>query len=372
MSKTTTESDYGVAPMSPTHRAPAPKLAYKPINPKRYNPPIGLIGCGKITRIHLRAYKAAGFNVAAVCDIDEARARERAAEFYPDAAIYTDWRELLKRDELEVVDIATHPPVRGAIVEAAIAAGKHVLSQKPFVLDLDYGERLADLADRHGVKLAVNQNGRWAPHFSYMRQAIASGLIGDVLAAHLSVHWDHNWIVGTEFERVRHIVLYDYAIHWFDIVTCFFGERKAKRVFASVTPSTIQKARPPLLGQAMIEYDGGQASLAFDADTHFGPMDRTYITGSAGSLTSTGKDYQQQKVTIYTANGYGSPKLTGSWFPVGFHGTMAELLRSIEERREPENSARSNLRGLAVCFAAVKSADTGEPQVPGNVRKLPE
>src|SRR6266567_5655179 len=120
MSYTTemTKPIYGVAPISPTHRIAAPKLPYKPINPKSYNPPIALIGCGNITRTHLRAYQSAGFNVAAVCDIDQARARERAAEFYPAAAIYTDWRQLLKRDDLEVVDIATHPPVRGEILEA--------------------------------------------------------------------------------------------------------------------------------------------------------------------------------------------------------------------------------------------------------------
>jgi predicted dehydrogenase len=366
------KKSYGVAKITASKRIAAPRLPYEPLDPKRYRPAIGLIGCGGITQSHLRAYNSAGYNVVALCDPDESRARQRQGEFYPNAALYTDHRELLKRPDIEVVDIATHPPIRGPIIEAALAAKKHVLSQKPFVLDLDYGKKLADLADHHGVKLAVNQNARWAPHFSYIRQAIAAGLIGDISAAHLSVHWDHTWIVGTPFESVRHIVLYDFAIHWFDIVTCFFGQRPAKRVFASTARSAAQKAKPALLGQALIEYEGGQASLAFDADTHFGPQDRTYVTGSAGTITSVGKDYQKQKVTLSTAKGYASPTLKGTWFPDGFHGTMGELLRSIEEKREPQNNARDNLRGLAVCFAAVKSADTGKPQVPGNVRRLPQ
>ena len=58
--------------------------------------------------------------------------------------------------------------------QAAIDAGKHILSQKPFVVDLDVGEELVAQAEARGVKLAVNQNGRWAPHFSYMRQAVAA------------------------------------------------------------------------------------------------------------------------------------------------------------------------------------------------------
>ena len=80
-----------------------------------------------------------------------------------------------------------------------------------------------------------------AATFLTMRQAIRAGLIGNVSAAHLAVHWDHNWIVGTEFEKVRHIVLYDFAIHWFDIVTCFFGSRDAKRVFATNSRSATQR-----------------------------------------------------------------------------------------------------------------------------------
>jgi predicted dehydrogenase len=98
-----------------------------------------------------------------------------------------------------------------------------VLSQKPFVLDLDVGERLVALADARNVRLAVNQNGRWAPHFSYLRQAIAAGLLGDLVSAHLSVHWDHTWTVGTPFEEIHDLVLYDFGIHWFDIVAQFFA-----------------------------------------------------------------------------------------------------------------------------------------------------
>jgi hypothetical protein len=63
-------------------------------------------------------------------------------------------------------------------------------------------------------------------------------------------------------------------------------------------------------------------------------------------------------------------KLGGSWFRDGFHGTMAELLCAIEEKRQPYNSARDNLESLAMCFAAVASADSRQPQTPGAIRKL--
>ena len=352
------------------------EVAYRPTNPKNYNPPIGLIGCGGITKHHLEAYRDAGYNVVAVCDVRREAAEERAAEFYPDAEIFTDYRELIARSDIEVVDVATHPPERPEILKAAMRAGKHCLSQKPFVLDLDVGQELVDVAKECGVKLAVNQNGRWAPHFSYMRAAAAQGLLGDISGVHMSVHWDHTWTKGTEFEKVKHLVLYDFAIHWFDMVNCLLVDETPKRVFASIARTKRQEIMPPLLGQALIEYDHAQASLAFDADTAIGPNDRAYATGSKGSIHSIGASYQSMKGTLdYLDPASGEPRsiqpqLKGKWFSDGFHGTMAELLCSIEEDRTPTIDAERNLQSLAICFAAVASAESGEPKVPGDIRQM--
>ncbi|HQH73063.1 MAG TPA: Gfo/Idh/MocA family oxidoreductase, partial [bacterium] len=196
------DKDYGIAAIAASEAIPAPDLPYRPPRPRRYQPAIGLIGCGGITSHHLAEYKKMGLRVMALCDIVEERAHKRRGEYYPEAAVYTDHRALLRREEIEVVDIATHPAERVAIIRDALQAGKHVLSQKPFVLDLDTGRELAELADRAGRRLAVNQNGRWAPHFSYMRQAIQAGFIGEPLSVTQTVHWDHSWIAGTEFEKI--------------------------------------------------------------------------------------------------------------------------------------------------------------------------
>ena len=64
----------------------------------------------------------------------------------------------------------------------------------------------------------------------------------------------------------------------------------------------------------------------------------------------------KQKVEIYTRKGKSSPKLKGSWFNDGFHGTMGELLSSIEENRTPLNNAEDNLLSLKLTFAALESS----------------
>jgi predicted dehydrogenase len=361
-----------VKPAEPLPSFSLPSLMYRPRDPRNYQPEIGLIGCGGITKHHLRAYKEAGYCITALCDIVREAAEKRRDEYYPEARVFTDYRDVLALKEIEVVDVTTHPEVRGPIIVDCLNAGKHVLSQKPFVLDLDDGEMLVDLAEKQGLLLAVNQNARWAPHFSYMREAVQADLIGEVASVHCGVHWDHSWVRGTVFEKVYHLILYDFAIHWFDFLSTLMGKQQPLRLFASTAVSPTQDIMPALMGQASIEYPRAQATLVFDGHAQHGPWDEGYIAGSHGTLRSFGPSVNRQTVELTRGGGDFRPNLVGSWFPDGFHGTMAELLCAIEEKRQPTNDARSNLRSLELSFAAVASAMRHEPIVPGTVRRLPD
>lgn len=347
----------------------APDLAYRPRDPGVYRPGIGLIGAGGITFAHLDAYKKAGYRVVAISNPTLSKAASRRDAFYPEAKISTDHRAVLAHPEVEVVDITTHPGPRVSLIEDAIDAGKHILSQKPFVVDLDVGARLCDRADARGVKLAVNQNGRWAPHHAYMRAAVERGLIGEPIGVHVAIHWDHTFVQGTPFEEIDDLIFLDFAIHWFDFLASLVGQR-AKSVYATSARASGQTIRPPMLAEAVVALDGGQASLVFDAHTRFGALDTTYVAGTEGSLSSTGPSLQEQQVTLTTEAGVARPVLDGAWFNDGFHGTMAELLCAIEEKREPSNSGRGNLLSLALAFAAIESSHTGRACPVGSVRKL--
>lgn len=363
--------EYGIGRTSSTDEIPAPDLPYQPRQPLHYRPAIGLIGCGGISEMHLRAYQQAGYNVVALCSRNLDNATKRQQEFFPAATLYRDYHELLKRDDIEVVDITPHPDDRLPILTAALNAGKHILSQKPFVIDLDVGERLVELAATKQVKLAVNQNGRWAPHFSYIRHAIEAGLLGQVQSVQLAVHWDHNWIADTVFNEVEHLILYDFAIHWFDITTAFLQHQTPKKVFATAARSPQQRAQPPLLAQVLVQYDEAQATLAFNGNTSQGQNDRTVVIGDIATAVSDGPDLTDQHVSLYTTSGRAVPDLQSTWFAAGFLGTMAELLCAIEEDRTPYNNAATTLPSLALCFAAIASAQRGEPVIPGTVRQLP-
>ena len=359
--RTPAEKDYAISKETPEKRLPAPRLPYRPARTRHYKPRIGVIGCGGIIPMHLKAYRKARYQVVALADPLVQRAEKARDEFYPRAQVFESAEALLAQTDVDVVDIATHPEVREPLLLSAIRAGKHVLSQKPFVTDLAVGRRIVTAARRKGVKLAVNQNARWAAHVSYARQAISAGLLGEVISVDMEVCWDHNWVTGTPFEEIHHLLLFDFGIHWFDMVHCYFGGQHPKSVFAAVCRTSSQRARPPLSTQAVIEYPHAQASIIFRGDTRLGPQDRTVIIGTKGTLISSGPNINEQTVVLYTERGKMVPQLTTHWFPDGFDGTMSELLCAIEEDREPYNSARDNLESLALCFAALESADTEKP-----------
>jgi predicted dehydrogenase len=348
----------------------AQNVDYRPPRPSSTTTEIGLVGCGAITELMLAAYRAAGFNVTALCDPVAAAAEARCAKFFPDARVFSDHRELLDRTQVEVVDVATHTDVRPAIVSDCLEAGRHVLSQKPFVEDIGVGVQLCDLADREGVKLAVNQNGRWAPHFSFLRTAVQQGLIGDVTAADFSVHWSHDRdVAGTRFADMPDLILLDFGIHWFDLVNVLVAG-PARRVFANVGRTTQQEMNAPANAQVLIDYDGAQAGLAFRGAASIAEEGWYRVTGTEGVISGRGPVLGGHEVRVHVAEGSVAVPLQGHWFREGFQGTMGELLRSIEADEEPANAARTVLGGLQLCFAAVASSRDGVAVDPLQVRVL--
>jgi predicted dehydrogenase len=357
------ENDYGLSPKKSFEKISNPSIQYLPSKPKNYNPKIALIGTGGISEYHLKAYKKYGFQVTALANRTLEKAKTLRDKYFPDASVYEDFQEILTIDEIEVVDVTPHPPDRLPILYDCLNAGKHVLSQKPFVLDIEDGKKLADLADRKGRKIAVNQNGRWAPHFSYMRNAIAQGLIGEVASIDFSLQWDQTWIKGIPtFEKMDNLILFDFAIHWFDITACMMNDKKPKSIYASTVHHAHQSYTPPALASVIIEYPETQVRMSFNGHCTNGEEDTTTIVGTAGTLRSRGPGLNDQpNMEIHLQNGSTHIPLKGNWFESGFQGTMSELLCSIEEDRDPYHSARNNFKTLELCFAAEKSSELGKP-----------
>ena len=148
---------------------------------------VGLIGAGDIAQNHLVAWrKVERAAVVAICDLDEARARARADAFAI-PAVYADATAMFAAEKLDAVDIATWRETHAELTQLAAAHGVHVLCQKPLATSLPEAEALvASVKGR--IRLMVNENRRYAPHFQTIRRWIDEGRVGPVRQCVLTMH----------------------------------------------------------------------------------------------------------------------------------------------------------------------------------------
>ncbi|MCH7924850.1 MAG: Gfo/Idh/MocA family oxidoreductase [Planctomycetes bacterium] len=141
---------------------------------------VGLIGCGQWGSELIRVFHEGGrSNVTAVCDTDIGRLNVIRGRF-PAAETFTEWRELLTRDDLTLIVVATPLDSHYAIAREAIRHGKHVLVETPFTRDAAQAEELVELANREGVLLAVDFTSLLSPEIQYVREMIETGALGEL------------------------------------------------------------------------------------------------------------------------------------------------------------------------------------------------
>src|SRR5687767_14720347 len=118
---------------------------------------VGVIGCGQIAQHHLKEYAKlppSDVKVVAAADINETCARESADRFGI-AHVYTDFRKLLERDDVDAVDVCLHNNFHRPITEAALRAGKHVYCEKPMAGSYRDAAAMLETAKQTGRKLSI-------------------------------------------------------------------------------------------------------------------------------------------------------------------------------------------------------------------------
>jgi predicted dehydrogenase len=335
---------------------------------------VGLIGAGAIARTaHLPAYASWGVPVVAVASRATEPARALASEFGI-RTVHESVADLLADPRVGVVDIATAPAGRVDLIRSAVESGKHVLAQKPLIVDEGELPRLLEvlrLARERGLRVAVNQNGRWAPAWRLATLLVRDGAIGEVVGVTHLHDKPLPPLVGTPFDEVPHMLLADYLVHWIDITRCWLEGARVVSVTAqdSRVPGQPVHARNPWHAAIQIGMSTGASAsvrIVGDARTRSGGCP-FWIHGTGGTLRGSvllGSDF------LELDDGHARTRfaLEGEWFTDGFAGAMGELLSAIAEDREPENSAEHVLGTVQVGIAAVASAEAGgEPVRPDDL-----
>ena len=147
---------------------------------------IGIIGCGGIANgKHMPSLKKLNnVEMVAFCDIIPERA-EAAKEKYgtPDAKTYTDYKELLKDESIEVVHVCTPNRSHSFITVDALEAGKHVMCEKPMAINSAEAKKMIDAANRTGKKLTIGYQSRQRADSRYLKDEAEAGTFGDIYFA---------------------------------------------------------------------------------------------------------------------------------------------------------------------------------------------
>lgn len=144
------------------------------------NPPrIALIGCGDISAMHCRTFRAIGFDVVALCDVDAARAQARKEEFgFAHAEIYTDYRRAVERDDVQIVTVATPVALHAAMVIDALNAGKYVACEKPSALTRAENIRMIEAERRAGTRVIFLQSRMRGGYTPLAKSYVDDGKLG--------------------------------------------------------------------------------------------------------------------------------------------------------------------------------------------------
>jgi len=171
---------------------------------------VAMIGYAFMGRVHAHAWRSvnrffdlpAEVDLAVLCGRDEAAAKQAAATLGWTETV-TDWRDLLTRDDIDVIDICTPGSSHAEIAIAALEAGKHVLCEKPLANTVAEAEAMtaaADAARERGVRSMVGFNYRRVPALAFARQLIEEGRLGTI--RHVRAHYLQDWIVDPDFPLV--------------------------------------------------------------------------------------------------------------------------------------------------------------------------
>ena len=147
---------------------------------------VGIIGCGGIANgKHMPSLaKVENCEMVAFCDIIPERAQAAAEKFgTPDAKVYTDYKELLKDESIDVVHVCTPNRSHSFITVDALEAGKHVMCEKPMAINSAEAKKMLDAAERTGKLLSIGYQSRFRPDSVYLKQEAEDGVFGDIYYA---------------------------------------------------------------------------------------------------------------------------------------------------------------------------------------------
>ncbi|MEO7498064.1 MAG: Gfo/Idh/MocA family oxidoreductase [Casimicrobiaceae bacterium] len=323
---------------------------------------VGLVGAGMVSEFHLRAWgRCRDANVVAIADPDVDRAIARAREFGV-AAVYADLPQMLARERLDAVDVASPRETHATMVTAAAARGCAILCQKPFAPTLAEAQRLLEALPT-GARVMIHENWRFRPAYRHLARWLAAGKLGTLRSATLTLHsaalvrdadGRYPMLVRQPFiATLDRLLVAETLIHHLDVLRWLLGP-------LSMESATLERRCVEVLGEdrALLSLlDRSRAAIVVDADlcvpgAPTRAAERLDLVGSAssirfadGALERLGSD--PCRIAFDAAAGYQQ----------SFDDCIAHFVDCVAHAKRFETAPDDNLKTLALVEAAYTLSD---------------
>ena len=337
---------------------------------------LGVIGAGLVGPTHAAAAaRAPGGQLVAVCDMVADRA-EAVAEQYGALAL-TEVDALLERSDIQIVSICLPTRLHLEVAERAVAAGKHIIVEKPLELSLERADRLLQAARAQNVQVTAIFNRRFIPALQAAKRAVDEGLLGDLLVADMyyksfrtQEYYDDSGWRGT-WEVEGGAALINQGIHGVDLLRWIAGP--VARIFG-YTDHLRRAIEADDTTAAVARYANGAMGV-IQAMTSIEPRlpDRLEYHGTKGTIQLS--NYRISNWAVPGAESWPEAvqaeeqamlATARSLESAGHHAQVADMVAAVRDGRPPAVSGEEGRRSLEVVLAIYESARTGrEVQITG-------
>ncbi len=333
---------------------------------------VGLIGSQFISSIHAESLRRVSeAELWAVASPTPGHA-QALAERHAVPHHFTDHRQMLAMDELDLVVIGAPNDLHCQLTLDAAAAGKHVVVEKPLALNLAEADRMIEACRLAQVKLLYAEELCFAPKYVRLKELLASGALGTPVLLkqsekHDGPHAPHFW----DAERSGGGVTMDMGCHAIEFFRWMLDRPPITSVYAHMTTSVHgEKTKGDDNALVIVEFAGGVTALAEESWTKLGGMDdRAEVHGSEG--VAYANLLQGNSILTYSARGYDyaveKAGSTRGWsftiyeelWNYGFPQEFAHFVDCVQNDKPPQVTGDDGRAVLEVLMAAYASAGSG-------------
>lgn len=336
-----------------------------------------LIGCGRIATNHVKAALNNDMEIVGLCDvipekIDELLQKHSLQE---DRSIgrYADYKEMLKKEEPELVSIATESGNHAEIALYCINKGIHLIIEKPMAMSIEDANRIIDAAKEEGVKVSSCHQNRFNVAIQEMRKAVEGNRFGKISHGSVHVRWNRGksyydqapWR-GTWEEDGG--ALMNQCIHGIDLLRWMMGD-EIEEVYGVTRQQFHDYLEAEDLGMAVVKFKNG-AIATIEGTTNVYPKnleETLYLFGERGTVKIGGTSVNNIDVwefadeTEADAKNKGLEEATSNVYGNGHTDLFADVIDAIKTDRQPYVDAVAGRNALELVLAIYKSQKTGQP-----------